>query len=78
MKPSVKDPKAQEQREARRSQIMLWTIIIGCLGAVWLLYDNIAWVRSLLGTKRGNIGIGIWIIALPLILLVYLLQKHRK
>jgi len=57
---------------------MLWTFVIGALFAIMLLYDHVAWIRRLLGTTRGTVGFGILILASPLLLLAYLIERRGK
>ena len=73
-----RDPKLKERREARRFQFILCTVVGGAVVGVWLLYEHVAWIRALLGTSRGSVGLGILLLASPMILFMYLLEKSRK
>ena len=78
MKLDLHDPTNKARREAIRFQIVVWIVIIGSLVGLWFLYENVAWVRSLLGTSRSTAMLGVVILASPLILLMYVFEKLRK
>jgi hypothetical protein len=72
------DQRTRERREAFRFHVVLWSVILAGVLAVLFLYEHSHWVRELLGRNSGSIKMGVWILALPLIVVTYLFEKLRK
>ena len=57
---------------------VVWIIIALCLGTMWYLYENVEWIRKLLGHSRGQISFGFLVLVSPILLIAYLVSLWKQ